>query len=129
VLAEVHRNVLGSPLIPCCVDPLTGYTRTGYCEVPREDSAVHAVCAIMTEDFLEFTRSRGNDLTAPMLEWGFPGLKPGDHWCLCASRWQEAFLEGKAPKVVLAATHEAALGMIRLEDLKQYAAEASEEDV
>jgi len=83
----------------------------------------------MTEDFLEFTRSRGNDLTAPMLEWGFPGLKPGDRWCLCASRWQEAFLEGKAPKVVLEATHEAALGMIRLEDLKQYAAESSEEDV
>jgi len=121
MIAEMQRNVLGEPIIPCCLDPLTGYARNGYCEVPPEDHGKHAVCAVMTEEFLEFTRGCGNDLSTPMPEWGFPGLKPGDRWCLCASRWQEAFLVGKAPSVVLEATHEAALEIIRLDDLRRHA--------
>jgi len=121
MIAEVQRNVLGDPLIPCCLDPLTGYGRTGYCEVPPADHGIHAVCAVMTEEFLAFTRARGNDLTSPAPDWGFPGLKPGDRWCLCASRWKEAFLAGKAPGVILEATHEAALRIVDLEDLRRYA--------
>lgn len=122
MIAEVQRNVLGDPLIPCCMDPVTGFSRSGTCEVPPQDYGIHAVCAVMTESFLAFTRERGNDLSTPMPEWGFPGLREGDRWCLCASRWQEAFLAGKAPPVVLEATHQAALEIIDIADLRDHAA-------
>ncbi len=120
MIAGIQRNVLGEALLPCCTDPLTGFTRNGSCEVLPTDGGIHAVCARMTEEFLEFTQKRGNDLSTPRPEFGFPGLKPGDHWCLCASRWQEALEAGVAPPVNLEATHEAALAIIRLEDLKRH---------
>lgn len=112
------RNVLGGPLAPCSYDPLTGWFRDGCCNTDARDAGLHTVCALMTADFLAFSRSRGNDLVTPRPEWGFPGLKPGDRWCLCATRWQEAFEAGCAPRVVLAATHEATLAVCRLDDLK-----------
>jgi uncharacterized protein (DUF2237 family) len=116
-----HRNVYGEPLATCCTDPMTGFQRSGSCEVPPEDAGCHAVCARMTEAFLEFTKARGNDLSTPRQLFGFPGLKPGDRWCLCASRWQEALEAGCAPPVDLSATHEAALSHVSLGDLEKYA--------
>ncbi|MDN5850902.1 MAG: DUF2237 domain-containing protein [Nitrococcus sp.] len=116
-----HHNVLGSELEPCCFDPVTGFYRDGSCRVGPEDLGVHAVCVQVTEDFLAFSRARGNDLTTPLPEAGFPGLRPNDRWCLCAARWQEAFEAGSAPRVVLTATHEAALEVVALEDLKRFA--------
>lgn len=116
-----HRNVLGSDLQPCCLDPVTGFYRDGSCRVGPEDLGVHAVCVQVTEAFLAFSRARGNDLTTPLPEAGFPGLKPNDRWCLCAARWQEALEAGCAPRVVLTATHEAALELVALEDLKRFA--------
>lgn len=116
-----HRNVLGSELEPCCFDPVTGFYRDGSCRVGPEDLGVHAVCVQVTEAFLAFSRARGNDLTTPLPEAGFPGLKPNDRWCLCAARWQEALEAGCAPRVVLTATHEAALEVVALEDLKRFA--------
>ena len=100
------RNILGGELELCSVDPMTGYFRDGCCNTGSGDTGVHTVCAVMTEEFLSFSKERGNDLSTPHPEWGFPGLKPGDRWCLCAPRWQEAFEEECAPQVVLAATHE-----------------------
>lgn len=120
MIAAIQRNVLGEPLVPCCMDPLTGFTRSGSCEFVPSDGGIHAVCARMTKEFLEFTRLRGNDLSTPVPEHGFPGLKPGDCWCLCASRWQEALEAGVAPPVNLAATHEAALTIVRLSDLERH---------
>jgi uncharacterized protein (DUF2237 family) len=114
-------NVLGTPLITCSIDPLTGWHRDGCCRSGKGDQGVHVVCARMTADFLEFSKRRGNDLSNPQPAYGFPGLKEGDRWCLCASRWQEAFIAGCAPQVVLEATHEAALEFSNLEDLKRYA--------
>jgi len=128
MIAGIQRNVLGEPLVPCCTDPMTGFRRNGTCEVLPSDGGVHAVCARMTDEFLAFTRSRGNDLSTPVPEFGFPGLKPGDHWCLCASRWQEALEAGAAPPVNLAATHEAALTILRLEDLKSHGESFGDED-
>ena len=116
-----HRNVLGSELEPCCLDPVTGFYRDGSCRVGPEDLGVHAVCVQVTEAFLAFSRARGNDLTTPLPEADFPGLKPNDRWCLCAARWQEALEAGCAPRVVLTATHEAALEVVALEDLKRFA--------
>lgn len=116
-----HQNVLGSDLEPCCLDPVTGFYRDGSCRVGPEDLGVHAVCVQVTEAFLAFSRARGNDLTTPLPEAGFPGLKPNDRWCLCAARWQEALEAGCAPRVVLTATHEAALEIVTLEDLKRFA--------
>lgn len=116
-----HRNVLGSELEPCCLDPVTGFYRDGSCRVGPEDLGVHAVCVQVTEAFLAFSRARGNDLTTPLPEAGFPGLKPNDRWCLCAARWQEALEAGCAPRIVLTATHEAALELVALEDLKRFA--------
>lgn len=116
-----HHNVLGSELEPCCLDPVTGFYRDGSCRVGPEDLGVHAVCVQVTEAFLAFSRARGNDLTTPLPEAGFPGLKPNDRWCLCAARWQEALEAGCAPRVVLTATHEAALEVVALEDLKRFA--------
>ncbi len=115
------RNVLGSVLQACSMDPLTGWHRDGCCRSGAGDAGVHVVCAQVTERFLEFSKSRGNDLTSPRPEYGFPGLKPGNRWCLCAARWQEAFEAGCAPGVVLEATHEAALEFSDLENLKRHA--------
>ena len=119
------RNVLGEALADCSHDPVTGFYRTGCCETGPEDRGVHTVCAEMTEDFLEFTKTRGNDLSTPRPEFGFPGLKPGDGWCLCAARWLEAYEAGAAPKVRLAATHAATLAIVPLEALKAYASDLS----
>jgi uncharacterized protein (DUF2237 family) len=118
---EAKINVLGEPLVPCSLEPLTGFFRDGCCNTAAEDHGLHAVCTRVTAEFLEFSRSRGNDLTTPMPEFGFPGLKPGDQWCLCAARWQEALEAGAAPRVVLQATHAAALRVVKLADLKKYA--------
>jgi uncharacterized protein (DUF2237 family) len=116
------RNVLGGKLVLCSADPLTGFTRSGCCETGPEDVGSHTVCAVMTATFLAFSKARGNDLSTPRPEYGFPGLRPGDRWCLCAPRWQEAFLAGKAPSVVLEATHIAALMSCDLADLQRHAA-------
>lgn len=118
---ERARNVLGGPLRPCSHDPLTGWFRDGSCNTDHRDLGLHTVCAIMTAEFLAFSAARGNDLVTPRPEFGFPGLKPGDRWCLCAARWQEALEAGCAPRVVLAATHAAALAVCSLEDLKAHA--------
>jgi uncharacterized protein (DUF2237 family) len=115
------RNVLGGVLGLCSTMPLTGWHRDGCCNTDANDFGLHTVCAVMTEAFLAFSKARGNDLSTPRPEYGFPGLKPGDHWCLCAPRWQEAFEAGQAPRVVLSATHAATLGVVRLEDLRAHA--------
>lgn len=119
------RNVLGEPLETCSTRPRTGFTRSGSCETGPQDLASHTVCAQVTQEFLELSRSRGNDLTTPVPAFGFPGLKPGDRWCLCAARWQEAFEAGAAPRVVLRATHERALEVVSLADLKAHALDLS----
>jgi len=115
------RNVLGEPLDICSLQPMTGFYRDGCCNTGQEDIGRHTVCAVMTSAFLDFSKSRGNDLSTPVPELGFPGLKPGDRWCLCASRWQEAFEANQAPRVVLRATHESALSHCSLTDLKRLA--------
>lgn len=104
---------------------MTGFYRDGCCNTGPDDLGVHTVCVRVTKEFLEFSRSRGNDLTTPAPDFGFPGLKPGDRWCLCAARWQEALDAGMAPRVVIAATHEATLEFVALEDLKKYALDLS----
>ncbi len=116
-----NRNVLGGRLEECGRDPLTGYFRDGCCNTDEQDRGLHTVCAVMTAEFLTFSKSRGNDLSTPRPEFQFPGLKSGDRWCLCAARWREAFLAGVAPGVVLAACHEATLRIVRLEDLQAHA--------
>jgi uncharacterized protein len=118
---EAVRNVLGDRLEDCSLRPVTGFFRDGCCNTSREDIGSHTVCAVMTAAFLEFSKSLGNDLSTPMPEHGFPGLTPGDRWCLCAPRWQEALEAGHAPRVVLRATHEGALGYCELADLKRFA--------
>ena len=105
---QAVRNVLGEALEICSITPMTGFYRDGCCDTGREDLGSHTVCAMMTSAFLEFSKSRGNDLSTPQPEFGFPGLKPGDRWCLCAPRWQEAFEANQVPRVVLRATHEGA---------------------
>ena len=115
------RNVLGEGLDVCSIKPMTGFFRDGCCDTGREDFGSHTVCAVMTAAFLAFSKSRGNDLSTPIPEIGFRGLKPGDRWCLCAPRWQEALEAGQAPRVVLRATHEAALDHCSLADLKRFA--------
>ncbi len=114
-------NVLGGELASCCTSPITGFYRNGYCETGADDRGVHVVCAQMTEAFLTFTKSQGNDLSTPAPMFGFPGLKPGDKWCLCASRWKEAFDAGVAPPVDLSATHIRTLEYVSLDQLKQHA--------
>ena len=114
-------NVFADPLADCSHSPKTGWFRSGCCETDASDTGSHTVCAVMTAEFLEFSRSRGNDLSTPRPEFGFPGLKPGDRWCLCAARWQEAFEAGCAPKVSLKATHRRALQVVSLADLKTHA--------
>ena len=115
------KNVHGENLEPCCTSPMTGFYRNGDCETGPGDIGTHVVCAHVTKEFLEFTQSRGNDLTSPSPHHGFPGLKPGDRWCLCVSRWKEAIDAGVAPPIVLSATHEATLKYVSLEDLKKHA--------
>ncbi len=114
-------NVLGQPLQSCCTDPMTGFYRTGCCEVGGDDVGVHAVCVILTQDFLEYSKSVGNDLSTPMPQFGFAGLQPGDQWCLCAQRWQEAFDAGKAPDVKLHSTHMAAREFCDMAALRAHA--------
>ena len=118
------RNVLGGVLQACSIAPLTGFFRDGCCNTGPEDHGSHTVCAIVTADFLRFSAERGNDLSTPRPEYGFPGLQPGDRWCLCAPRWQEAFVAGCAPKVSLEATHSAALEHCSLADLERHAAQS-----
>jgi uncharacterized protein len=118
----VARNIHGGVLLPCSLEPLTGWFRDGCCNTRADDTGLHVVCAEMTAEFLEFSRTQGNDLSTPRPEYGFPGLKPGDRWCLCAARWEEARLAGRAPRVILAATHEAALGVSTLAQLEAHAA-------
>lgn len=115
------KNVLGGPLACCCKNPLTGYYRDGYCRTDEQDEGRHVVCAVVTEAFLAFTLSQGNDLITPRPEFQFPGLKPGDRWCLCALRWREAYAANLAPPVRLTCTHERVLQYIKLEDLQQMA--------
>ncbi len=118
-------NVLGEKLEACGKDPITGFYRDGCCNVGPDDFGLHAVCAVVTDDFLEFSKARGNDLSTPRPEFGFEGLKAGDSWCLCAARWQEAFEAGSAPRVRLRATHQAALEKCALDDLKAHGADLS----
>ena len=118
---KAPRNVLGERLEDCSTKPMTGFFRNGCCNTSGEDIGSHTVCAVMTAEFLEFSKSRGNDLSTPMPQFGFPGLGPGDRWCLCAPRWQEALEAGQAPRVVLRATHEGALDHCALVDLKRFA--------
>src|SRR6478609_667538 len=106
------RNLFGEPLVPCSFDPLTGFFRDGCCKTNSDDFGTHVICAVMTEEFLDFSKAQGNDLSTPAPEWGFPGLKPGDQWCLCAVRWSEAYLAGAAPYVVLESTNFSALDNI-----------------
>ena len=117
---QQQLNVLGTELQPCSYDPMTGYYRTGCCENRGDDPGLHTVCARVTDDFLEFSRARGNDLITPMPQYGFAGLRPGDQWCLCATRWKEAFDAGRACGVVLEATHLSTLEYIDLADLRAH---------
>jgi uncharacterized protein (DUF2237 family) len=114
-------NVLGGPLLPCSTKPLTGFFRDGCCNTSREDRGLHTVCTVMTAEFLAFSKAAGNDLSTPMPDYGFAGLKPGDRWCLCAARWKEALDAGAAPNVVLEATHAVTLQVVSLTELKKYA--------
>jgi uncharacterized protein (DUF2237 family) len=117
----MSTNIYGEKLIPCCTSPLTGYYRDGYCNTDANDAGVHSVCVVVTDEFLVYSKSIGNDLITPMPEWNFPGLVPGDRWCLCASRWVEAWKAGVAPQVVLEATHEKTLDLIPLDELVKFA--------
>jgi len=118
---DAARNVLGERLEICSIQPMTGFFRDGCCNTGPEDFGSHTVCVVMTAEFLAFSKSASNDLSTPMPQFGFRGLKPGDRWCLCAPRWQEAFAAGQAPRVVLRATHEGALDHCALADLKRFA--------
>ena len=126
-MSDTHaNNILGTPLQPCSVDPLTGFYRDGCCNTGPDDLGSHTVCAVMTAEFLAFTRACGNDLSRPAP--GFPGLQPGDRWCLCAARWKEALLAGVAPPVVLEATHERAADVVSLQALQQHADQSIGQD-
>lgn len=116
-----QKNVLGGALAACNHDPLTGFYRTGCCETGADDLGLHTVCAVMTDEFLRFSLSRGNDLVTPRPEYGFPGLRSGDRWCLCVQRWSEAFDAGVAPPVVLEATNLVSLEFVDLADLRRHA--------
>jgi uncharacterized protein (DUF2237 family) len=120
------RNVMGLELAQCGCRPMTGWMRNGNCETGPEDTGSHTVCAVMTDEFLQFSKARGNDLSTPRPESGFPGLRAGDRWCLCAARWLEAYAQGKAPAVVLEATHEAALKICPMEALVEHALTGTE---
>ena len=117
---NIQLNVLGTPLKECGTDPMTGFHRDGYCRFDKDDRGLHLVASVMTEEFLAFSAYVGNDLSTPQPDFGFPGLKPGDHWCLCALRWAQAQEAGLAPPVVLEATHNATLEIVELSVLKQH---------
>ena len=117
----IQRNVLGGPLGRCSDKPLTGFFRDGCCNTSEEDLGSHTICVVLTAQFLQFSKVRGNDLSTPRPEFDFPGLNPGDRWCLCAARWREAFQGGMAPQVVLNACNEMALEIVSLDDLKRFA--------
>ncbi len=117
---STHKNVLGTPLESCSIEPMTGFTREGSCKVTAEDYGVHSICVQVTKEFLDFSKSRGNDLSTPMPMAGFAGLQTGDRWCLCAVRWKEALENNAAPLVNLASTHEATLNFVTLEELLTY---------
>lgn len=116
-----QKNILGETLQPCSLDPVTGFYRDGCCHTGPEDLGLHTVCVEMTSEFLAFSKAKGNDLSTPNSAMGFPGLKPGDRWCLCAARWREALLAGVAPPIVLAGTNAITLEVLSLADLKKYA--------
>jgi len=118
---EGQKNVYGESLKSCSERPTTGFYRTGCCHTGPDDLGLHTVCVEVTAEFLAFSKAAGNDLTTPHPDFGFPGLKPGDRWCLCAARWREALEAGSPPRVILAATHEATLEVVELADLKRYA--------
>lgn len=120
------KNIFGEELTPCCFNPITGFFRDGHCRTDDSDLGRHVVCAIMNEEFLEFSKQAGNDLSTPQTDFGFPGLKPGDRWCLCALRWKEAFDNGLAPQVVLEACSEEALDYININDLIKHAYKQTE---
>ena len=117
------KNVLGTELQPCCLAPLTGFYRDGYCRTGGTDYGAHMVCAVMTAEFLEFSQRTGNDLSTPHPDYDFPGLQPGDRWCVCVSRWQEALQAGVAPQIILEATHMSTIEFVSLAELKQHAVE------
>ena len=117
------KNVYGNPLIPCSTAPMTGFYRDGCCNTGADDRGIHTVCAVMTDEFLQYSKKMGNDLTTPLPHYNFPGLKPGDRWCLCVLRWKEALDADLAPPVVLEATHQTALQYVSLEDLEWHALE------
>ncbi len=121
---SLPKNVLGTELQSCCTDPMTGFYRDGYCRTGMGDHGVHTVCAIMTDEFLAFSKSAGNDLSTPIPQYQFPGLVAGDQWCLCASRWQEAYDAGMAPKVVLEATHMSSIEFCNIDALREFAVDA-----
>lgn len=122
---DASVNVFGEALLPCSTAPVTGYFRDGHCNTCSEDAGSHTVCAQMTAEFLAFSKYLGNDLSTPRPEWGFPGLKAGDSWCLCAGRWLEAYENDAAPKVFLQRTHQKSLDIVPLELLKQHAVDIS----
>lgn len=117
---ETQLNVYGRPIKPCCFDPKTGFYRDGHCHTGHEDTGIHTICIIANEEFLEFSQARGNDLSTPMPDYDFPGVRPGDKWCLCAGRWVEAYMAGVAPLVDLEATHEETLAIVSLETLERF---------
>ena len=116
-----QQNVFGEPLESCCINPITGFFRDGYCHTDVTDRGIHTICVELTWEFLEYSKMKGNDLSTPKPEFNFPGLREGDHWCLCAGRWLEAYKEGKAPKVNLAATNIETLAIVPLKILKEFA--------
>lgn len=123
MVKEVAKNIVGTKLQSCCTDPITGFFRDGYCNTNQMDQGTHVVCAVVTDEFLEFTKSRGNDLSTPRPDYQFPGLKAGDRWCLCALRWKEAYEAGVAPPIKPEATHEKTLKFIDLSVLKEHCIE------
>jgi uncharacterized protein len=123
------RNVLGGELQSCSTNPRTGFYRDGCCNTGPEDAGVHTVCVVVTAEFLKFSKESGNDLSTPLPRYGFPGLKPGDQWCLCAERWKDAYHADAAPAVILAATHEATLQYVTLEELEIFALDGEEAEM
>lgn len=117
---EQQLNVFGKVIKPCCADPITGFYRDGFCHTGHEDSGIHTVCILVSEEFLEYSKYRGNDLSTPKPEFDFPGIRPGDKWCLCAGRWVEAYMQGVAPLVDLEATNEETLAIVSIETLERF---------
>ncbi|MGY8747686.1 MAG: DUF2237 family protein [Pirellulales bacterium] len=118
---QLPKNVLGTELQSCCTSPVTGFYRDGFCRTGISDKGLHIICCVMTEEFLAFSQQVGNDLSTPIPEYGFPGLQPGDQWCLCMLRWQEALKNGRAPQVVLEATHMSVIEFVSMDDLNDHA--------